>query len=123
MLEYVLTSQAPAGSAEVFVIIGSPDAPLLNAIEERGARFVSTLPEELFQELGIDSAPLFFVVDPDEEPRWIGGYSRRKQGLDYTYLETLEALRAGVQPESIPVYGCGVTKSLQAEIDPLGIKY
>ncbi|QDV09953.1 hypothetical protein Poly30_55140 [Planctomycetes bacterium Poly30] len=54
---------------------------------------------------------------------FLGGYTERKQGLAYLDLQTLEQLRAGIQPSPLPVYGCGVSTSLQSALDPLRIKY
>lgn len=77
----------------------------------------------LFELYGIESAPLFVVLNPTSEPAFVGGYTARKQGLAYEDLHVLEQLQQGAQPAPIPIYGCGVSTSLQTALDPFSIKY
>jgi hypothetical protein len=66
---------------------------------------------------------LLIVVDPGGTPRYAGGYTIRKQGLDYQDLEILAELRRGSSAERLPAYGCAVSDELQSALDPIGIKY
>lgn len=94
----------------------------LNALAQGFAVHHETRPT-LAERYGIESAPLFIAVSPEGDVKFLGGYTLRKQGLDYADLDVLAQLRAGRQPDPIPVFGCGVSATLQTALDPLRIKY
>ena len=112
----------PEGVDERVLLVGA------NAeIEARAARAglpLSVLePRELEAQFGITSAPLLLLVSPSDELRYAGGYSDRKQSLDIQYLQILDEARGVHSPRVRPLFGCGVSRELQAALDPLGLKY
>jgi len=53
----------------------------------------------------------------------LGGYTERKQGFDIQDVSIVERLRNEKSVAELPLFGCAVSRSLQALLDPLGIKY
>jgi len=123
VFDYVAERPSPDGVHEVVLLIGEPDEAFAAACKERGMPCVVLTEEQLQQQLGIEAAPLFVATAPSGEVRYVGGYTDRKQAIDYRDLEVVERLRAGEQVEPMPVFGCGVSSSLQEALDPFGIKY
>lgn len=119
-----LSERLPQGELrEVVLLIGGEDEQLSAACQASGVACIELTQEQLENEFGIESAPLFVVVDPAGEPLYVGGYTDRKQGLDYRDLDIVARLRDGEQVTPLPVFGCGVSTSLQDALDPLGLKY
>lgn len=71
----------------------------------------------------IESAPLLLILDPPGNLRYAGGYTDRKQGPAIHDLDILARLVADETTEPLPLFGCGVSRELQALLDPIGIKY
>ncbi len=69
--------------------------------------------------LGIDSAPLMIVASPDDEIRYAGGYSQRKQAPALDDLRILADSRRQVVA-SLPVFGCAVSERLRRQFAGLG---
>ena len=88
-----------------------------------GLALSAITPDELKERYDVESAPLLVITDPAGQVRYAGGYTSRRQGLDYRDTEILRSLRAGKTVDSFPLYGCGVSRELQARLDPIGIKY
>ena len=63
------------------------------------------------------------MVDPAGVVRYAGGYTARKQGLELRDRQILGDLMASGTTPLLPLYGCAVSKRLQAILDPIGIKY
>ncbi|HVS18251.1 MAG TPA: hypothetical protein VMT18_06605 [Planctomycetota bacterium] len=122
IFEHLVRRPSPEGTCERVLLVGAADGWERRALE-RGIELVHLTQEELEFRFGIVSAPLLVISDPSARVRYAGGYTDRKQGLDYVDTRTLAALRAGGPVESLPVYGCGVSPDLQAILDPIGIKY
>lgn len=121
-LEYLSRRTRPEGVADRVLWAGEGGARLERA---RALGFVvhEVSRAALERDFGIRSAPLLVVVDPGGSPRYAGGYTVRKQGLDYQDLEILAELRRGGSAERLPAYGCAVSDDLQSALDPIGIKY
>jgi hypothetical protein len=121
VLAHLAESERPAGVHEVVVLVGD-DAAVAARLRARHYTVVPVSPQALFQRFGIEGAPLFVVVDPAREVRYIGGYTRRQQGPDIQDLSILRELQAGSHPAGLPVFGCAVSKRLQDLADPIAIK-
>lgn len=109
------------GAAQHVVMI-SDDIKATRAIKVAQGSHETLTPTELSRAFGIEAAPMFVVTDPQGQVLYSGGYTSRKQGPDIQDTKILAALMAGDRPESLPVYGCGVSSELKDMIDPLGIK-
>ena len=123
VFDHVAASERPDDVHEVVLLVGGSDAELAAACAARGMGCVALSEPELQQRLDIEAAPLFVVTAPDGAVRYLGGYTDRKQAIDFRDLDVVARLRAGEQVSSMPVFGCGVSASLQEALDPFGIKY
>lgn len=122
IFEHLLTRPTPAGVSETLLLVGHDDQ--YAARGRAGAFRVEEIARETLKErFGIESAPLLLIADPGGAVRYAGGYSLQSQGPDYQDLAILEHLRAGGDAAALPAYGCGVSRELQAYLDPIGIKY
>lgn len=111
------------GDVDDLVLFVGDDDRVRGEFAARRMRFVSLTQAELEADYGILAAPLLLVTDPSGQLRYSGGYTDRKQGLACHDLEIVRDLRAGSEVAPLPVYGCGVSTSLQQVLDPLGLKY
>lgn len=123
VVDHIAERPAAVDLHEVVLMVGEPDEDFREACRSRALPTVELTRAELAERFGIEAAPLFVVVDPTGRPVHVGGYTERKQGLAFRDLEVAAQLRAGAVVEAAPVYGCGVSDSLQQALDPLGIKY
>lgn len=122
VLEHVAARARTDDVDEIVLLVGE-DAEFERVCRDRNLRVERVSREQLEQRFGVEAAPLLVITDPSGAARYCGGYTDRKRGLAYQDLATLARVRAGEQAPPLPVYGCGVTDSLQAALDPLGLKY
>lgn len=122
VLDYLMESERPADLREVVLLVGV-DESFSKACRDRGFELVQLSQAELEAQYGVVSAPLFLIADPSGQIRIASGYTERKQGPSYIDLDTLKRLRSGESVVSAPVFGCGVSETLQDALDPLGLQY
>ena len=122
VLEQVLRRSAPPECDEVVLLVGD-DALVEGRCAERGLRLVVVTEAQLAEQFGVEAAPLLLVTDPHGRTRYSGGYTDRKRALALQDLALVARLRAGESVAPLPVFGCGVSASLQDALDPLGLKY
>jgi hypothetical protein len=118
--EHLLASDRPKEVSEHVLLVGS-DAALEARLSSRGFQVTRIEPSELSERYHIQAVPLLVVSAPDGTVRYAGGYTARKQGPDPRDLEILADARAGRTIETIPVFGCAVSRKLQADVNPLGL--
>lgn len=119
-----LTDRLPQQEVrDVVLLIAGSDEDLEAACDLHNVPCVPLSQQQLEDQLGIEAAPLFIAAAPDGTPHYVGGYTDRKQSLDYRDLEVVARLRAGETVAPLPVFGCGVSNSLQDALDPFGLKY
>jgi hypothetical protein len=112
-------STRPVGMKETVLLIGT-DEPLADRLRSRGFGVTSITDEELGGRFHLRSAPMLVVLGKGKEVRYVGGYTRTKQGIDPQDLEIIEHAQTEVV-EPLPVLGCAVEKQLRARIDPTGL--
>jgi len=122
VLEHV-AARARSDEVDELVLLVGEDAEFERVCRDRNLRVERVSREQLEQRFGVEAAPPLVITDPSGAARYCGGYTDRKRGLAYQDLATLARLRASEQAPPLPVYGCGITDSLQAALDPLGLKY
>ncbi len=122
VLTHVLDRAPVHGVAENLVIIGSKTEELAANALRQGFALDAVAEDELLGKYGVESAPLLVVVDQSGQIVYSGGYTSRKQGLDYHDVNVLQALLDGEAVENFPLYGCAVSERLKDLVDPLGIK-
>lgn len=113
--------RTPDAGETVLIIDGDEEmaAPL------RAAGFaVRTLTaDELRDRYHIEAAPLLVVASPSGDIRYRGGYTTRPSSTEVHDVEIIRDARTATPPESLPLFGCAVSRELQRALDPLGIKY
>lgn len=104
------------------VLLVEPTPEGLAMAVDAGFDTESLTREQLGERYHIEAAPLMVVADPAGAIVYVGGYTRRKQSLDVRDTEITSRLLAGERVEPLPLYGCAVAKSLEKQLDPLGIR-
>jgi hypothetical protein len=122
VLKQVLSRQPIENANERVVLIGN-DSKFEKMAVDRNFDLDVVTPQELKSKYGIESAPLLVVTDGNGLIRYSGGYTSRKQGLDYQDREIISQTIRGEVVAGLPLYGCAVSKSLKAIVDPLNLKY
>lgn len=123
IFDHVLTSARPAGISERILLIGE-DAEM--AAQARAAGFpVEVLGQDaLVARYHLTAAPALLIASPEDEIRYLGGYTLRKQGPEIQDVSLIERAQAAGRPlAALPLFGCAVSQSLQDALDPMGIKY
>jgi hypothetical protein len=122
VLKHLLERKAQPGVAETILYVGA-ETPQLAETRTAGFEVEALDPRQLADKYNIQTVPLFIVVDPSQRVVYSGGYTDRKQGPDIKDLTLLEGLMAGKAEHELPLFGCAVSRELQQQLDPLGLKY
>jgi hypothetical protein len=118
-----LIARGPSTHAREVVLLAGEDGELAARARAAGYRVEAIEAAQLGARYHITAAPLFVVVDPDDDVRYAGGYTSRKQGPDPQDAAILTSLTQNGQASALPLFGCAVSKRLQALLDPFGLKY
>jgi hypothetical protein len=121
-LTQVVKRKPIAFANERIVLVGNNSALETSAIDQ-GYEVEVVTPETLKSKYGVESAPLLVVTDERGKVRYAGGYTSRKQGLDFQDTRIITDTISGKTVDGLPLYGCAVSKNLKAIIDPLNLKY
>lgn len=121
VFKQVLNRKPIANANERIVLVGENSELEASARKQEFDLDVVT-PEELKSSYGVESAPLLVITDGLGTIRYSGGYTSRKQGLDVQDVDIIQRTLAGDEVEGLPLYGCAVSKGLQAIVDPLNLK-
>ncbi|WP_224246134.1 hypothetical protein [Hyalangium gracile] len=121
VLEHLLLRGPQPSYAEKVLLIGR-DEGIGERLTARGFGFESISSEELKARYAIEGAPLMLVLGDEGRLEYSGGYSRRRQGT-LEDVAILRAVESGGRPGALPLYGCALSRELQREVDPLGLKY
>lgn len=120
--DYLFARGAAPDVNETIVLVGEHDEYQKRA-RAHGFAVETITRETLKTRFNVETAPLLLIRDPAGAIRYSGGYTARKQGLDYQDRLVLAELRDGTEAGTLPAYGCGVSAELQAYLDPIGVKY
>jgi hypothetical protein len=121
VLEHLLARSPRQDVDEQIVLIGH-DPDLAARAQANGFKVDHVAAIDLKSKYGVEAAPLLVVVDPTSQICYSGGYTNRKRGFEVQDTTIVSKLLAGKAVETLPVYGCAVSKSLQTIVDPLRIK-
>ena len=115
VVAHLLSSPRPHGWDEEILWIGpvAPEPELMSRYR------VTRMSSVDLARLGIDSAPLLVVMNPNDEVRYAGGYTDRKQGPAFEDLRIFAAAQRNEPLVSIPVFGCAVSQRLQRKFSVL----
>lgn len=122
VLSHVIRRKAIDHANERIVLIGEDPQQQLAALNA-GFEVDLVKPDALMERYGVESAPLLVVTRADGTILYSGGYTKRKQGLDYRDTEVISNALVGKVLDGLPPYGCAVSERLQNIIDPLSLKY
>jgi hypothetical protein len=120
VLDHLLASTRPWDVVERIVLVSdraSADSEWGPAIRDHGFDFDVVAPEELFARYRIDVAPVMAVIDPHDQVRYVGGYSRCAHG-ELRDAPVINAVRRGETVEPLPTFGCAIGGTL-ATAEPL----
>lgn len=106
---------------ETIVVIGDNHRGAESAAT-LGYRIRYTTTEKLRTDFGVEAAPLLVVIANRNEPKYVGGYTARKQGLNSQHREIIAKCYRGEDVASLPLYGCAVSSRLKDVVDPLRLK-
>lgn len=122
VVEHLVARGADRALTESVLLVG--DKPSLRAmLGARGFAVQVIDPPQLKSRWGIEAAPLLIVASPQGAIRYLGGYSDRKQGPVIRDGEIIARVMRGGPESALPLFGCAVSRTLQAALDPLGLKY
>ena len=122
VLDHLVASERPGDLDETVLLVGEHEA-FAARCRANGLRVVRLTQEQLECDFGIVAAPILLVTDERRQLVYSGGYADRSRGFAMRDLEIVQALRAGRDVAALPVFGCGVSRALQNDLDPLGLKY
>ncbi|MEO0649098.1 MAG: hypothetical protein AAFZ65_00290 [Planctomycetota bacterium] len=111
------------GPREDFVLLVGDAVDDAERTRAAGLPFEVVDAEQLERRFGIVAAPLLLIFDPARQLVYSGGHTDRKRGFALRSESLLEQLKAGEAPADLPAFGCAVSRELQAQLDPLGLKY
>ncbi len=121
VLDYLAERSPLATASERIVFICDDDQKALPSTEIGFSVDVVTS-RQCLAKYGVESAPLMVVTDKDGRIQYSGGYTNRKQGLDYQDRAIVQRLMLGEKVDSLPVFGCAVSQRLKQIVDPIGMK-
>ena len=115
VVTHLASTTRPQGWHELVLWAGST-APSASLSERYRVKSVA-IPE--LARLGVVAAPLLVVLDPQDNVRYVGGYSERKQGPELDDLRILAAARQGSAVTAHPVFGCAMNEQLKQQLSLL----
>jgi hypothetical protein len=107
------------GVRERVLFVG--DSPRADELAAAGYEVERLDEDALRDRYGFEGVPAFVLVAPDGGVRYLGGYTRTKQGNDFIDVTATAAALRGESTGALPVFGCAVSRSLQQRRDPLGL--
>jgi hypothetical protein len=122
VLAHLLQRGLHPGVTETLLFVGEETEQLAQA-RALGFRTEALSAQALFDRYKIQTVPLLVVMNPEGSILYSGGYTERKQGADIKDVALLEGAMAGVPARELPLFGCAVSRELQQQIDPFGLKY
>ncbi len=121
IIDHLVNDPRPGDVAERVVIVDADDA--LRARLAGAGFLVDVVDANTLQaRWHLEAAPVLVVADPAGRVRYVGGYTDRKQGPVSHDVDILEQVRRGDGLQSLPLFGCATSRSLQRTIDPLGVR-
>lgn len=91
-------------------------------LEEAGFTVEPVEGDALREQYGVDAAPVLVLRSPEGRLMYSGAYAEKRSAPPRD-VELLARARAGEAPETLPLFGCAVSRELQSRTDPLDLKY
>jgi hypothetical protein len=121
LMTHLVTRRALPDVRERIVLVGHDEAFAKRA-RNAGFGFEEVTAEELALRYRAESAPMLLVASPAGKLLYAGGYADRKRGPDAKDVDVIRGLLGGERVEKLPLFGCAVSKKLQKDLDPLGLR-
>lgn len=118
-----LARRGPTSLGAEYIMLVAPSDTDLMHLKNAGFSYIHIIePQDLYTMYAIEAAPLFAILNPSSEVRYIGGYTNRKRGPEIEDITTLQAVRSGANVEALPLFGCATNARLAQDVDPLGLR-
>jgi hypothetical protein len=117
----LLARGASSEQHEQVVLLDASPAEV-NDLKATGFEVTATSAEHLRTGWGVEAAPMLIIHRPDGSLAYQGAYGPTR-GTPPRDLEVLARVRAGEILKPWLLLGCAVSRSLQQQSDPLGLKY
>jgi hypothetical protein len=121
LIDHLVSRPHPTNVTETVLLVGA-DAQIEQRVRAAGYRLVVVEPAQLTSRYHLSAAPLLAVLDPTRQVRYLGGYTREKQGADPQDTRIIADLMHENTVSELPLLGCAVSKELQAMLDPFGLR-
>ena len=122
VLSNLLLRSAAREARERIIYIGTDDGRTETKARALGYEFEWITREDLAQRYHLEAAPVLVVADEVGDVRYVGGYTDRKQGNVVRDRDIIANLVQGRKVETLPTFGCAVSKNLKSAVDPLGLR-
>ncbi len=117
--EHLLARHPMPGMRERVLFVG--ESPRADELAAAGYEVEKLDEDTLRDRYGFEGVPAFALVAPDGGVRYVGGYTRTKQGSDFVDVSATAAALRGESTHPLPIFGCAVSRALQQRRDPLGL--
>jgi hypothetical protein len=121
LIDHLASRPHPPGVSEAVLLAGS-DEVLEARLRDAGYRLEVIEPAELERRYHVTAAPLLAVLDASQQLRYLGGYTRTKQGPAPQDTAIIASLMRVERVADLPLLGCAVSERLRAMLDPLGLQ-
>lgn len=121
IVDHLLERRAQPGITE-HVLLTQDEGRFGPRLSQRGFIVHHLSPDELDARFKISSSPLLLILDPTDQPRYIGGYTAQKQGPAPQDLLLLARAQAGLGMPSLPILGCAVSARLRRLLNPMNLR-
>ncbi|HEX3777046.1 MAG TPA: hypothetical protein VHV51_21380 [Polyangiaceae bacterium] len=115
VVAHLISTTRPPAWEEILLWVGNgaPDPAL-----DRNFHVKRVSSAELAR-LGVESAPMLVVLDPEDGIRYVGGYTTRKQGPVIEDLHIMQDAERGNAFSALPILGCAMSDRLKRELSIL----
>lgn len=120
VLEY-LVKRGPQKNVSESVILLGQSLKYKDLLSKKGFKII----DGKYLDGYVDGVPMLVIHNKSGEVKYSGGYTKGmvtpiSKILD---LKILEQVKNNINSKDLVVMGCAISKELQKEIDPLGLKY
>jgi hypothetical protein len=120
LVQHLVERGPTLAEREVVVFVGTP-LPIHERLAEVGFEWHQWTQQELTERTGVEAAPLL-IVRHRNRMDYVGGYFRYPSATRPLDVSIIAEAIAGEPPKPLPIFGCAVSPSLRAAVDPLGLQ-
>ncbi len=120
LVEHLVARGPTLVEREVVVFVGTP-RPRHERLAQVGFEWHEWSQSDLTERTGVEAAPLL-IVRHRNRMDYVGGYFRFPSATRPLDASIIAETTSGVPPKPFPIFGCAVSPSLRASVDPLGLQ-